>query len=128
MLHGFYKFFLSGAVSLYIVGKPLRQRPFQLGVCPPLPFMGAHIVPKGQVPADIVPIIPLEDMHLMGTLVAALAQVSPAGYPPLSQIFIAPFAKPRPDRVHLFQALHHPHDVDNGLGRQSGDRRAPDMV
>ena len=78
--------------------------------------MRAQVVPDGEVPPDIMLVVCLEDVYLVGALVAALSQVAPAGDAELSQIFIANPGEVFRKRVHGLQALDGAQDVKDRLG------------
>ena len=83
------KIFFPITISIYIIGKRLRKVFLDFCVFVPLFFMGSHIVPKCKVPSDIVPIVRLENMNLMGSLITAFAKIASARYSKFSEIFVA---------------------------------------
>ena len=128
LFQGLDKFLFSQAVPVNIIGELPGQRPLQAGVLLMGLPVGAEVVPHCQVTGDAGPVRPGEDVELVGPLVPALPQIAAARDAELLQILIPHRLKGRGGPVHRLQVFHHRHDVQNGLGRQTGDGGAPDVV
>ena len=67
-------------------------------------------------------------MDLMGALVAALAQIAPAGDAEFPEILVPDTLERGLRRIRQGQVVHDRQDVDDGLGAQTGDCGAADVV
>ena len=112
-LHLPHKVLFPVTIAVNVIGEPLCKLYFEFGVLLPLFFMGAHIVPKGQVPPDIVPIVCLKDVDLVGPLLSAFPKIAPARNSKLAEIFIAGLGKLLCNIIRLGKTANVPGLIEN---------------
>ena len=128
ILHAPHKGVFPLAVTVYVAGEFFRQRLFEPRVFFARVLMRTQIIAERQVPLQVERIVRAEDVDLVGALVAALAQITPAGNAEFAQIFIARSFKFFRRAVGAFEALHRRHYIYDGFCRQTGHGGAAYMI
>ena len=90
--------------------------------------MGGEVIAHRQMADDIFPVGTLENVHLVGSVIAALSHIPSAGNTEFTHIFITEFYEPFPYFIHLFKIVNHGHNVYYRFGCKSRNRGTPDMI